>query len=312
MNNYYYPLENKTIKSIYPKNIFDNINQHNTAIMHYICYRIDICNNYPYLQFILEKIPFCNNLITEEFVLPSILVNKKTITNLEEILVNKLTKQLDCDEKNIEYLGIIENNLNTNNFYALVNITNVNITNINNSGMWLSIPTEIVNNKHICNIPINNNLVELLVNNFSELTILYKKNKNKEKYPLPDILYSINDYKLCILENLLGRFKHDINNKGFYLYFYRNYNNIHRSSITKLDNIEKGINRYVYFMDNYTKINNKELNLKLLEDILSIYTTILLENIRSNDYIDYDTIIKDYDNICNLSYHKLTNNLTII
>lgn len=321
-NEYKYLIENYVNKNIDTQFIIDNINN---RILNYICYRINNDGKYPFIEIILEKIPYCNNLIEEEFILPSLMINNSNLNNIEELIIEKIKKQLEsigCNTDkltNDNYLGITENYFE--NIYAIVNISNINIKNFSinrNSQIWFSLPTEIVNNKSICNIPINNKVIELFNNHFSELGILFKK-KEKTPYPLPDILYSINDYNTCKLEYLLGRNKTIIENKGYYRTFYRCYKNIY----TEINN-NIGLNRYAVFIENYKNISRYEfniLNTVKVDAILQIYNTIMIQNVINDDTIiiknieynnvKYDTLIRDYVSIQSLSYHKLTNNLEL-
>jgi hypothetical protein len=327
--NYKYELEKNVNINIDITDILNTYVSGNYGILYILCYHINIDNKYPFIEFMLEKIPYCNNIVTEEFILPSIIINEDNIKDLENIIINKVFNQLietkyNIENKNdIEYLGIIDNINYKNNKYVLVNINKIKNKNIElkrNTQLWLSIPTEIINNKNICNIPINKEVIELFENNFENLCLLYNTDliNLTQLYPLPYIVYSINSYNECRLENLFGRFKNNIDDKGFYLSFYRDYNNIKKHKLNNINNInnkELGINRYIIFLDDYITLdydNLKNMNLNDYKIMLVSYNIVLLQNTNKLDSLDFDIIIKDYDNIGSVSYHKLTKEHIIV
>jgi hypothetical protein len=305
---YKYLIENIANRNIDIKTCKNNI-------LYYLCYHITDDDNNPFIQIMLEKTPFTNNLFEEEFLLPSLIINNNI--DVEQILIPKIKNNLEKIGCNVSYLtnecylGIIENNyeFNYDNRIALINISTININNLEfnrNSPIWFTIPTEIVNNKMICNIPINNKVIELFVNNFSTLGLLYNKYSNK-LFPIPDILYSFNDYKQSKLENLLGRTKKYIENKGgYYLHFCRNFQYIIKMLVNETD---YGLNRYIYFIKTYKTMNIAEfskLTILELDRILKNYKIINIQY-ENTDNIEFDIIINNNELIQPLALHKLTN-----
>jgi hypothetical protein len=283
---YKYKLENKVKKDYAVNNVI--LNKIGVGILHYICYYINTNGNYPFIQFLLEKVPYCENLVDEEFILPSVIVNNENIHIIENIIIEKLITQLNISNKNIEYLGIIDNGvLNSKLQFALIKIQ-TNKFDLNNKDLclWFSIPTEIVNIKTIYNIPIQKQVIELFTYNFHNLCILEDKMTNK-MLPLPDILYFINK-KYYNIEYV---YKTYINKQGSFLCLYRNYNNI-KSDNDNVKNDNDNVKRCIVFLDKYTCINNKLEDINIC-DYLLVYNTLLLQN--ENEL--FDTIVKDYNNI---------------
>jgi hypothetical protein len=269
--NYTYILEKRVCN-------FININNVENVIC--LCYHICKDSKYPYIQFILEK-----DNIKHELNLPSFFGSMAS-KGLE----------LKINKNNIEYLGIIENTfIISNQAILLVNILNTQVIHEENNNLFITIPTEIVNYKHVSNIPINESVVDLFTKNFHNLCVLYDNNQ-KNIYPLPEILYSPNEYNLCKLEYLLNRFKININNQGSFLCFYREYSNIKNNSCFNNNNKQYGINRYVAFIENYICIQEKDTNINISK-LLLVYNTILIQNNKTLKETEYDTIIRDYDNI---------------
>jgi hypothetical protein len=287
----------------------NNIDLTNHNILYYLCYHINEQSKYPFLQIILEKIPYCNNLIKEELVLPSILIDNYSKSNIEKTIINNIFIKLNNIEKeNIECLGIIDNVIIHNKVIMLVKINKLNIVTTQvkrNTELWITLPTEIVNNKYICDIPINEDVIELFENNFYNLCSLYSL--KKELYPLPDVIYSINNFNHCKLENIFGRFK-TIKANGHYLVFYRDYNSIKKHQIL---NKELGINRYIYFLEHYTLLDYNGLDNIDLTTMLVNYNALLIQNVERNSQLEFDIIVKDYDNIQPFSYYKLTTDYQI-
>lgn len=290
---YKYILENKVNKH------YNIINSNNTKVL-CLCYHINTNNKYPYIQFLLLKNTINQYSSEYHFNLPFFFINNDNIYNIENIII----ETLQLNKNNIEYLGIIDNTfIISNEIIILLNILDIEKLNEQNSQLFITIPTEIINYKHISNIIISDYVVDLFTNNFHNLCILYNVYQNNI-YPLPDILYSVNEYYLCKLEYLFKRFKNNIHNQGNFLCFYRQYKNIKNNTCFCNSNKEFGINRYIAFIENYICVNDKDkYNIR---DLLLVYNTILFQN---NYCKDYDIIIKDYDNIESLNYYKLTNNI---
>ena len=178
-----------------------NSNMHGYGIINILCYHVTQNSKYPFIQFMLEKTPFCNGIIQEKLILPLIAISNNNETNLSIAILEKIKNLLPaigCNGSKLSndaYKGIITDN--NERIYALVDISEVDIFRIaitRNTPIWFSLPTEIVNNRSICNIPIDDDVSKLFLN-IPELSMLQNNATIKtfpmfDAFPLPDAVYT--------------------------------------------------------------------------------------------------------------------------
>jgi hypothetical protein len=315
----------------------DIVSKNSIFMLNILCYHVNTDIKYPFLQFMLEKLPYCYGLIKEQFVLPSIMFTNidKTIKSLVIEKITNLLLMSGCDITNITdsmYKGIFFSE--TEIPYALVNITGIDINYLSlklDSQLWFGLPTEIMNNQSICNIPIQKETEELFLSN-PTLSII-----NKDAmliFPIPDVVYSGGEYKEVEFNSIFGEKKREIYaNLGENYYFFRDFSiavkeggwsrkggtniiDMSDKSVTHnkanrviIDNdygryIRGGINRYALFMENpkiiwdyenseYIKREEREEKEENNCCIIGFKTT------------TPDVLVKKYNLFHPLSYHEL-------
>ena len=184
-------------------------------VLQILCYHVNTDSKYPFLQFMLEKIPFCNNIVKEQLILPYIPVTNE-VTFQEEVLhkIRSYLINLGCDTFLLDessYKGII---FDGNNIpYVLVNISSIDINYMKifrDSSAWFVLSSDIINSKQVCNIDIDESVVELFTS-VPELGLLYNP-KNLKPYTLPDSVYSGGEYKEVEFNSIFGQKKQKVYN----------------------------------------------------------------------------------------------------
>jgi hypothetical protein len=314
-----------------------------TNIVYYICYHITCDGKYPFIQIMLNKVPFCKDLVEEEFVLPAIFITEDT--NICTDVVSKITSNLNklgCDGNKVDesnYMGIIVDN--ADNYYALVNISHIDINYLKlwrESPSWFALASEIINTRNICNIPIDICVTELFTYFLPDLGVLYKINES-ENYPLPDVVYSGSDYKKSDFNLIFGIPREKVcDSCDSFFFFYMSFTDavkdggwiksggdkeidLNDSKITHnnagtllVENnygryISGGINRYAVFLENYGNYIEREVCLSLTdEDIETKFKnndSIMIQYLNENMNIQPDILVKSYDSFYSLTSHKL-------
>lgn len=206
------------------------------AIIYILCYHItDIKANlsnikYPFLQFMLDKISSedLDFLMDEKFIFPYIIYSgKNSSKSIETLVIEKINYNLRAIKyKNYKpidkeaYKGLFVNMNNVK--YALVNISSIDINYLElkrNNLVWFALPSEIINNRNICNIPIDNEVVELFTT-IPKISLLEKENNNY--YILPDVAYT-GSYMNKIRFNAVFGAEMSLISKGYYYLFYRDF-----------------------------------------------------------------------------------------
>lgn len=334
---YTYVIEKLANKCITPQNYCNDLT---VGFLYILCYHINTESKYPFMQFMLEKTPFYSGLVDEQFTLPSILLSNVTNTceTIEEIVLNKINNSLlsmGCDISNVNdsmYKGII-NDTNDKN-YALVNITGIDINYLKifrHNTIWFGLPSEIMNNGHICNIPIDEELSALFYN-MPELSLIHKPNK-QDYFIIPDAVYSGSEYKDVEFNSIFGMRRKKIYGEcGEYFYFFRNFKqsvkeggwvkeggtqtidmsnkNITHSKSDRLlvDNeygryIKGGINRYALFVENSQIFY---LDKPITDDLMNETGCLMIYNgLFNNSDIKPDILVNEYELFFPLSFHEL-------
>lgn len=225
-------------------------NQLETDLLYVLCYHINTDCKYPFLQFMLEKIPFCRNLMEEKLVLPNVSINNKNEI-IQEVILEKVKNSLHSI--GLETLSINETMYKGILFiehtpYALVNVSELDISGIHlsrNSNYWFVLPTEIINTREVCGIPVDKFIVQLFIH-YPQLAILTNL-KTKMPYNLPDAVFTTGSHKDVEFNSIFGNIKTQVYDScGSYYYFYNNYFNAVNQPFVSL---ERGINRYALFIE---------------------------------------------------------------
>lgn len=350
---YTYSIEQYTTQSLTNVDILkNNSNIFGKSILNILCYHVTQNSKYPFIQFLLEKKPFLTTLIKEKLELPIVTISKVDsesdypVTIIEKIKGLLLT--IGCDGSkltNDAFKGLISDH--NERIYALVDITDVDIFRIaitRNTPIWFGLPTEIMNVRSICNIPIDESVSELFLN-MPQLGILNKLDTQNmitmsDTFPLPDAIYNGSYLKQTEFRSVFGTSKDAVYSScGEYYYYFRLFedavkeggwlrngghklvdlndtNLTHSVSGNKLvDNeygryIQGGINRYAFFPGNYI-IHTECSNMFSLTDAevsakLENNSCIVIHYMDDTlDNLLPDILVKEYESAFPISYHML-------
>lgn len=309
-----------------------------TGVMYILCYNIINTAKYPFLQFMVEKIPYCNNLIKEMFTLPSIIYNDASV-NIQNLVLDEIRNTLisiGCDGNRVTdsmFKGIVYDS--SGKSYISVNITGIDISGLKllrNTLTWFILPSEIINTQKICNIEVDEEVVQLFTE-IPELSLLNNP-KTKETFILPDAVYTGGELKSVEFNSIFGNNKtQEYASCGEYFYFYKSFGDavkeggwvkkygnrkdtdiIKNSSgrlLTENENeygryINGGINRFAFFNEGKIHIENQGEFRLSDENIDTMYpepsVTICYSN--SNE-TGRDILVKEYNSFSSLSFHQL-------
>ena len=131
--------------------------------------------------------------------------------------------------------------------------------------------------------------------------------KTKNKYILPDAVYTGGEYKSVEFNAIFGNKKTKIYEScGEYYYFYRSSNHAVKDIEVKDTEVKVGINRYALFLEGelYMEKGNK---FSLTDyQIEKMYPEPCIIICYSNMHeSNPDILVKEYDNFVSLSYHIL-------
>jgi len=328
---YTYLLENEPNKHISISELF---NENSMNILKVLCYHINNEIKYPFIQFMMEKIPFCNNIVKEQFTLPFILFSG-TSKSIETLVIERTKTLLDgiyCDTTALNedmYKGIIYDTFDCP--YALINITGIDISGLKlfrNTLTWFALPSEIINQKKICNIDVDEETVELF-SSIPEISILRDTQTNKP-FILPDVVYTGGEKKEVEFNSIFCKPARKINStNGKYYYFYRSFKDVvkeggwsstpsiryNMSNRQIVENeygryISGGINRYALFIEGKLYIeDNSEIS--LTDETIEKYypEPTIIVGFNSENICSPDILVKEYNSFYPLSYHDLNKRL---
>ncbi len=281
--NYTYLLESTCVKNYINKYV---PNIEDSQILIILCYHISTNSEQPFLQYLFNK-SLRNPFITEQFTLPYLLlsdINKDDIMNEVLLTVKHSLTNLYCNLSNYNeenFKGIVY--LNSGFPVALVNVSNIDINNLKlsrDSESWFILPSEIINVKRVCNIPIEAATTDMFIEYAPQLSLLHKVNETNgsitgEMYSIPEAVYTGSDAKEIEFNAIFGpRLQINETNDGNTYKFYTSFsdavlsggwsNNKSDSLFGKImtDNeygryLKGGINRYALFIDANTIYSNE-------------------------------------------------------
>lgn len=352
---YSYLIEQNTTKSLTTLDILNhNANIFGKGILNILCYHVTQNSKYPFIQFLLEKKPLLTTFIEEKLELPTFIISNSDTdsdTDYQAAIIEKikgLLPAIGCDGSKLtsdSFKGLISDH--NERIYALVDISDVDIFRISitrNTPIWFSLPTEIMNVRSICNMPIDDSVSELFLN-MPELGILRKLDIENvfpvgDAFPLPDAIYSGSYLRNTEFRSIFGMSKDAVYSScGEYYYYFRLFEDavkeggwlregghklidlndtslIHSVSGKKLvDNeygryIQGGINRYAFFPENYA-LHTECTNMFSLTDAevsakLENNSCIVIHYMEDTlDNMFPDILVKEYESAFPISYHML-------
>jgi hypothetical protein len=282
-----------------------------------LCYNINTQGVFPFMQFLLWSygvIP-CLNSMPEKLICP--LLNNNTnfndyIVELIYIYLSDIDSEFDINTINIS--GFYDYNSIR---YIFVDISKINMESsllTKYSKTWMTLPSEIINNRHICNISIEDEINDFFINNPIFYT-LYNIDTGKA-YPIPEIIYQGACFKKTEFQSVFGVSKMD-KQYGNHYYFKSSFANALKEGAWNKDSkpeykydklitdneygryIKGGINRIALLLNNtkHITLSNEIVD---VESELEMYDSVIL-------YSDEEPLIlvKDYNQQVGLSYHKI-------
>jgi hypothetical protein len=275
--------------------------------LYILCYHITSEAKYPFIQFLVDKIPFCNNVIQEQFILPYIVSGGNSSQPVDKLALERIKlslAQMNCETSKVTnemYKGIFYDTSNI--AYALVNITGVDISALElgrNTTSWFILPSEIINNRSSCNIPVDESIVNLFTS-IPQLGLLTNI-ETMLPFMLPDAVYTGSEYKRAQFQSIFGVSKRrEWDHCESYYYFYNDINDtISSSECASMD----AINRYALFTEGKEYYNE----LPLTEDIIKHNypePCIIIGSKQQTGIVKPNVLVKEFCSFFPLSYHVL-------
>ena len=239
----YYNYKAKTNLSLYLNHEIETYTNVNMC-----AYNINNEGKYPFLQFLLSKIN-----VNDALTFPLVPIYKNfdmgELINYTKVCLFGLLMLQDFELfiDNIEFNGFLENN---NNLYLFFDVTNCELKIVDiyrENDIWFSLIDELVNQRHVCNMSIDEK-VSLLFTNNEQFCFLVDEKENS--YEIPIISY------VGKCENKLNftyTFGESASNKNGILgpyYYFTNYYNAFKSKNTD------GIVRFAIFTGSVKYIEN--------------------------------------------------------
>jgi len=319
-------------------------------VLYILCYSVNTHAKYPFLQFMLEKTPQGTNMIKEQFILPYVIFTDTSKT-IEELVVEKTQQSLQMIQcrgdqvTNNMFKGVIFDKRDIP--YAMINITGIDIDGLylsRDTSIWFGLPSEMINDKHICGIPMDDDIVYLFSSMLS-LNILHEKKDGDDSsrmidYIIPEVVYTGAEYKKVEFNAVFGNTRQTVyKDCNDYYYFYyslqeafkeggwvreggtRKIDTNHRiythsaNNRLLIDNeygrfIKGGINRYALFMEGLNHVDIRDEFSLTQKDLDTHYPEPCLRFIYDGPHeIKPDVLVKDYDRFCSLSYHPINKTL---
>jgi len=275
--------------------------------LHVLCYHVTTEAKYPFIQFLADKIPFCNNIIQEQFVLPYIISSGDSSQPVDTLVLERVKlglEQMNCETNKVTnemFKGIFYDTSNI--AYALVNITGVDISAIElgrNTSSWFVLPSEIINNRASCNVPIDESIVNLFTS-MPQLGLL-TNTETMLPYMLPDAVYTGSEYKRAQFQSIFGVSKRrEWDQCEPYYYFYNDINDIISSS--EWQSMD-AINRYALFTEGKVYYND----LPITEDIIKHNypePCIIIGSNQQTETRKPNVLVKEFCSFFPLAYHLL-------
>jgi hypothetical protein len=285
--------------------------QDNSFSKAYICcYEINNKACKPFLQFLLNK--NTSDVLSFPFVDISIFDNNedKLLSYLEMYIYIIFNKVCINEKMILDGYYIYENDI-----YFFYNLTycQVEINDIyRENNAWLCLIDEIVNQKNICNMKIDDHVTDFFILN-NDFMLL--KDLNDKIIESPTALYVGKEEKWINFTFMFGESKMEKNNVLGPYYYFTNFSNAIEQLINKntKNNGKLGLIRFAIFLGDMKVIQNFPNDTidnscmkkdKLQDDVLTkdiFYETLLMR------VTDYDGLWSKYNDSCYLGKIKLDN-----
>jgi hypothetical protein len=314
----------------------NDVNNYDNVFL--VPYSVNLDGKYPFLLFLLSTLNQTKELsfhkvANNENMNPIEFTHFAKMCLFDLFYVGQYTKMFDEFNELLIFDGFFEYD---NNLYLIYNITNAKLEIYEDfiNPLCLVLVDEIVNKKHVCDVNIHSDVVDLFT--YNEHFCFLRDEKN-ECYEIPSVYYLDKPKKLVKFIYTFGESAQDNYNSIFGPYYYfTNYENA--LGHCKSQKESYGLVRFAIFSGNMKYIENhpddeidkseiKQLRLK--DDSLNkLYETLTLritdyEGKWSNYYdsvylgrtlLDDDSylkeknllVVKNYDQQTSLSYHFLS------
>lgn len=289
-----------------------------------IYYHINRDNEYPFIQIILYNykcfIPFIG-FQEQKFIFPNIFYMSGL--EIQNDIINYLKDNLEninCDTSNVKNIDIDGYLLNNNEIYVYIDISCIKIDKLyltKSSDIWLALSSELINNNHICNIPICKTVSKFVIENIDNFIEI-----DNIVYPNPEVIYVGNYFKKVEFQSIFGISKSEKKYGNYYYFTFHLEDALKDGSYSKNREpeyrfgklltdeingryIEGGINRVAILLDKCKYLLEKDvmnlINENLWEDYIIDYDCIYIM-LESGKMI---ILLQDYKRQSSLSYHKI-------
>lgn len=306
----------------------------NYTKVYVVAYMINTDGKHPFLEFLLEKntdlesnVEHLNFLEIDNFLS----FDKNELVDFSKLYLHELTMtNYDEDNQTIEFKGFFHSTtdlylfFDTSNTYPKYKLNDIYRSN----RTWFGLIDEIVNHRHLCNIPIHRETTSLFLNNNDFCFLL---DKNNESYEIPVVSYVGKKKSLINFTYTFGQISGDYNDIFGPYYYFTDYANAikNHGPINEVNN--DGIVRFAIFtgMVKYVENNvddpcdNSDIKKKNLtggnQEHLTMritdydgvwtnnYDSIYLGHIEldNGSYFSHNNllVVKDYNQQVPLSYH---------
>jgi hypothetical protein len=168
---------------------------------------------------------------------------------------------------------------------------------------WFVLPSEIINNKHVCDIIIEEKVIDLFTT-VPQLSLLTNTETNKP-FVLPDVVYTGGcDYKTAQFRSIFGvSKKKEYEQLRAYYYFNRDMKDVKQEQTDE----KSAINRYALFMEGKIHIETNK-SLSLIDTVIdNLYPEPCIIIGYSGDHLQVpDVLVREFENFYPLSYHVIT------
>jgi hypothetical protein len=260
-----------------------------------ICaYQIIETEHSPFLQYLLFKEPTCLELDFPSYYMSNLDTNSictQSVEFLKNLLKDKMDNKFNM-EQDIHCNGYL--NIN-NDYYIFYDLTGVIldykplIFSLNPT--WFAIIDEILNVKHICGIPILDNVTSVFEKN-TPLVFLYNSENDIIKSPKIGYIGRIDKYlhftytfgvSTSLSNSLFGE-----------LYYYTSFENSFKNNWIMKDYFEQDLENKPEIDSSIFNIEKNMFTHGIVRSVLFFNNTIMLNNIKVNKddfYIDFDNNI---------------------
>lgn len=233
-------------------NIEERVGCYETANINVCTYQINNSGEIPFLQFVLRKYDKNHELKSDLVTFPSFkCIREENLIDMCELIENVICATYRIGLDNFEYKGFINE---ANEFYVFYELKNnsINIHDLYRANdLWLVLIDEIINQKRVCNFPIDEKVSQFFSNyvGFSHLK------DNKENYfETPTVAYVGSTSKQLNWISCFGVSKTIEDYFSVSYYYFTDYQNAIRMGGWSEDQLKRGgVVRFALFLG-YTKV----------------------------------------------------------